>query len=385
MRRNGRNLSSLSPGRKGAGGDWSNTPAAHRLSLIIPTYNERENLPVLLERIDKALSGIGHQVVVVDDSSPDGTWEVASQAAAESGNVVLVKRPGKMGLASAFLEGLKQSDGELVGLMDADLQHPPELLPGLLKAIEEGADIAVASRFVRGGGVGEWSAPRRLVSWGARLLATLALPKTSGVRDTMSGYFVMKREVIAGLSMSSSGFKVLLEVLAKGEYGKVAEVPYVFEPRRKGHSKLGSGEIWNYIRHLVRLSLETRGYLTFVRFCLVGLSGVVVNEAVFWALATRLGIYFVLAGGISAEAAIVNNFIWNDYWTFREKALGTPRSRLARFAIFNVNMAGGVLISLVVLYLLATLLGINYLISNLGAIIVSMLWNYAASTKFVWA
>jgi dolichol-phosphate mannosyltransferase len=290
-----------------------------------------------------------------------------------------------MGLASAFLDGLKHADGDIVGLMDADLQHPPELLPELLKGIDEGADIAIASRFVKGGGVSEWSAPRRAVSWGARLMATLALPRTSGVKDTMSGYFVARRDVIGGISLSSRSFKVLLEILAKGNYSKVVEVPYVFEPRRQGHSKLGTGEMWNYVKHLVRLSLETGGYLTFIRFCLVGLSGVIVNEAIFWALATHLGVYYVLAGALSAEAAIVNNFVWNDSWTFKGKARGGSRRRLVRFVVFNVNMAGGVLISLVVLYLLGTVLGINLLVSNLGAIVVSMLWNYAASTKFVWA
>ena len=358
--------------------------AGHRLSLVLPTYNERDNLPVVLERLEQALAGVSHQIIVVDDDSPDGTWQLAEEAARRYGDVLLIRRSGKMGLASAFLDGVKASDGDLIGLMDADLQHPPELLPQLLKAIDDGADIAIASRFVKGGGVGEWSAYRRLVSWGARLLATFALPRTSGVHDTMSGYFVVRREVLSGITLSSRSFKVLLEILAKGHYSKVVEVPYVFEPRRKGHSKLGSGEMWNYVKHLYRLFVETRSYLTFLRFCLVGLSGVVVNEAVFWALTGPLKVYLLVAGALSAEAAIVNNFVWNDSWTFKEKAKATSRSRLVRFALFNVNMAGGVLLSLVVLYLLATVLGINALVANLGAIVVSMLWNYAASTKFVW-
>ena len=356
-----------------------------RLSIVVPTYNERDNLPILLERIQKALQGVSYEVIVVDDNSPDGTWQIAEGASRGSSMVVLVKRSRKMGLASAFIDGLRVARGELVGLMDADLQHPPELLLELVKAIDGGADIAVASRFVKGGGVGSWSAWRRMVSWGARLLATLALPKTSGVKDTMSGYFVAREEIISGMELSSRSFKVLLEILAKGKYRKVVEVPYVFEPRRKGHSKLGSGEMWNYIKHVFRLFVETKSYRTFVKFCLVGLSGVVVNEAIFWALSVRLGIFYLLAGALSAESAIVNNFTWNDSWTFREKAGDrSARAVLYRFLKFNVNMAGGVLIGLVVLYVLTTLLGLNPLISNLFSIVVSMLWNYATSTKFVW-
>jgi dolichol-phosphate mannosyltransferase len=356
-----------------------------RLSIVIPTYNERENLPALLERIEKALRGVSHEVIIVDDNSPDGTWQVAEDAARTSSSVVLVRRPGKMGLASAFVDGLKVARGELVGLMDADLQHPPELLPGLVEAIDGGADIAIASRFVKGGGVGSWSAWRRLVSWGARLLATLALPKTSGVKDTMSGFFVAKAEVVSAIELSSRSFKVLLEVLAKGSYGRVAELPYVFEPRRKGHSKLGSREMWKYLSHVLRLFVETKSYRTFAKFCLVGLSGVVVNETIFWALSVRLAVFYLLSGALSAESAIVNNFIWNDAWTFREKAADrSAGARLSRFFRFNVNMAGGVLIGLVVLYSLTSWLGMNALASNLISIVVSTLWNYASSSRFVW-
>jgi dolichol-phosphate mannosyltransferase len=352
---------------------------------VIPTYNERENLPVLLQRIQRALQGVTYEVIVVDDNSPDGTWEVAEEASRGSAAVVLIRRPGKMGLASAFIDGLKRSRGELVGLMDGDLQHPPEVLASLVKAVNGGADIAIASRFVDGGGVGSWSAWRRLVSWGARLVAALALPRTSGVRDTMSGYFVARADVFSGLSLSTRSFKVLLEILSKGNYRKVVEVPYVFEPRRKGHSKLGSGEMWSYLSHVFHLFVETGSYRTFLKFCIVGLSGVVVNEAIFWALSVRLGVFYLLSGALSAESAIVNNFVWNDSWTFREKAADrSVGAMLSRFMKFNVNMAGGVLIGLAVLYGLTTGLGVDSLLSNLVSIVVSMLWNYAASTKFVW-
>jgi dolichol-phosphate mannosyltransferase len=216
-------------------------------------------------------------------------------------------------------------------------------------------------------------------------LAAVAIPRASGYKDTMSGCFIARREALSGLQLNPRSFKVLLEVLAKGRYGKVVEVPYFFEPRRKGHSKLGPGEMWTYLRHLARLSYETGGYLTFFRFCLVGLSGVFVNEAVFWVSSVPLRVHYLASGAISAEVAIVNNFTWNDRWTFADKSASHSALSLpGRFLRFNVSMIGGVIISLGVLYLLASFLGVNPLISNLVAIVCSTLWNFTASAKLVW-
>ncbi len=228
------------------------------LSLIIPTYNERENLTELIERIQKTLQRYEYTIIVVDDNSPDKTWKVAEDLSKRFSEIQLLRRNEKMGLSSAFLDGLAISKGELVGLIDSDLQHPPEALSRMLDEIQLGADLVVASRYVAGGGVNDWPIPRRVISRAARGLAEVLLPKVRVVRDPMSGYFIVKKESIEDVQLNPGSFKILLEVLVKGNYRRVAEVPYIFENRKRGKSKLGSEEISNYLKHLIKLSVETR-------------------------------------------------------------------------------------------------------------------------------
>jgi dolichol-phosphate mannosyltransferase len=210
------------------------------LSIIVPTYNEAENVRELIERVEASLKGLDFEVIVVDDSSPDGTAEIAEELGKIYGNVKVVKRPRKMGLASAVLDGMKVAKHELIAVMDADLQHPPELLPKLLEKAREGYDIVVASRYVEGGGIEEWGFWRRLISRGATFLAHAFLPKTRGVKDPMSGFFLFRRGVVEGIELNPIGYKLLLEVLVKGRYEKVIEVPYVFKVRKRGKANWGS-------------------------------------------------------------------------------------------------------------------------------------------------
>jgi len=226
------------------------------LSIIVPTYNEAENVRELIERVEASLKGLDFEVVVVDDSSPDGTAEVAEEFGKAYGNVRVVRRPKKMGVASAVLDGMKAAKHELIAVMDADLQHPPELLPKLLEKAMEGYDIVVASRYVEGGGIEEWGFWRRLISRGATLLAHTLLPKTRGVKDPMSGFFVFRRKVVEGVELNPIGYKLLLEVLVRGRYESVAEVPYVFKARRRGRSKLGLKEIFDYVIFLFKLRVK---------------------------------------------------------------------------------------------------------------------------------
>jgi len=355
------------------------------LSLLIPTYNEKENIPELLERIQKTLQSSEYEVIVVDDNSPDETWKVAEGFSKRFSEIRLIRRLGKLGLSSAFLDGLKASKGELVGLIDSDLQHPPEVLTKMLDEISSGADLVVASRYVRGGGVSNWPRSRQVISRGARLLANILLPKVRAVKDPMSGYFIIRRKSIEGIQLYPRSFKILLEILVKGNYRKVVEVPYIFETRKHGKSKLGTEEIWNYLKHLLRLVKETKSYLRVFRFIAVGLIGVVVNESILWFMTARVGFFYLFSAIIGTELAIVNNFVWNDLWTFDDMIRDrTVKSTFSRFLKFNISMVGGTAISLAVLWALTTLFGLNYLFSNLFAIGVAMLWNYLVSITFVW-
>ena len=227
-----------------------------KLSLIIPTYNERDNLPIIIENIHRILSSTDYEIIIVDDNSPDGTWAVAEQLSRKFANVKVIRRARKMDLASAFLQGLIHAEGKIVGLMDADLQHPPELLTKMLNEVRIGADIAIASRYVQGGKVDEWPFHRRIASRSAIALAHLLLPKTKPIKDPISGFFLLKKEAIEGLNLSSQGFKILLEILTKGNYGKVSEIAYTFKPRMRGKSKMRFKELWNYVKHLYRLTKD---------------------------------------------------------------------------------------------------------------------------------
>ena len=203
-----------------------------RLSIVIPTYNERENIAELIEGIEGALRGVNFEIVIVDDNSPDGTAEVAESLNGRYGNIVILRRPTKLGLASAIVAGMKASKGEVVAVMDADLQHPPDLLPKILSEISAGRDVVVASRYAAGGRIKGWSLARRIVSKGAIQLARLLLPEVKRVKDPVSGYFMLKRELLEGLKFEAVGYKFLTELLVKKPKARVAEVPYTFKPRR---------------------------------------------------------------------------------------------------------------------------------------------------------
>lgn len=220
------------------------------LSIIIPTYNERKNLKELVGRIFKAVPE-DSQLIIVDDNSKDGTMELA-KALAEKNNITILERPGKMGLSSAVIDGFKLAKGEIIAVMDADLQHPPEALPGMLERIKNGADFVIGSRLVKGGGSKDWPWHRKFVSLAARIPA---MPLTK-IKDLTSGLFMIKKEVVEGASLNPIGFKICLEIICKGNYKKIEEYPIIFGERRGGKSKLGSKQMWEYLVQLKDLYLN---------------------------------------------------------------------------------------------------------------------------------
>jgi dolichol-phosphate mannosyltransferase len=219
------------------------------VSLVLPTYNERECMELLHERIDAALQPYRHEVIVVDDSSPDGTGEVVRRLG-KSAPYRLLSRRHRMGLSSAVLEGCQAATGNTVVVMDADGSHPPERLPDLIEPIQTGeAEFALGSRHVRGGTEQSFPAVRWMTSW---IAAATARPLTA-VHDPMSGFFAVRRDVVHRAPLTPTGFKVGLEILAKCHPSPVVEVPFHFGERLAGVSKLGPGVIASYGEHLMRL------------------------------------------------------------------------------------------------------------------------------------
>jgi len=218
------------------------------ISIIVPTYNEAESLPRLAEQVFAVLRAhdIEAELVIVDDNSPDGTGDVAERLAGQY-PIRVLHRPGKLGLASAVMDGWNLTDSEIIGVMDADLSHDPEAIPALIQAVRDrGAELAVGSRYVPGGGMEDWPWIRQFVSWTANQLARPFTP----IHDATSGFFFMRRSVVDGVPLNPIGFKIGLEVMAKGRYTRWEEVPYIFTDRKMGRSKFGSKEIINYLKQL---------------------------------------------------------------------------------------------------------------------------------------
>ncbi len=227
------------------------------LSIIVPTYNEAEALPLLIRRLCAAMgrAQLPFEVIVVDDNSPDGTGQVAERLASES-PVRVLHRPGKLGLASAVLDAIPLARGELIGVMDADLSHPPEAVPDMVRAMERtGAGLVVGSRYVHGGGMEDWPLQRQLVSMAANLMTRWLTP----VKDATSGFFILRRESIEGIRLNPLGFKIGLEVFARAKVEGFVEVPYMFTDRKHGSSKFGSREVWYFLKQLALLYVELRG------------------------------------------------------------------------------------------------------------------------------
>lgn len=229
-------------------------------SLIVPTYNERASLERLVSTAHAVLSDhrIDAELVVVDDNSPDGTGELAERLA-ERFPIQVVHRASKLGLGSAVMAGFERARAEILGVMDADLSHPPSALPGLLAAMRAlDADMVVGSRYIAGGGSSGWPWPRRLMSRAGSLLARPLTP----VRDAGSGLFIVRRRAVEGVRVSAAGFKIGLELLCRARIESVAEIPFLFTDRAAGRSKMSMREGMGYLaqlRDLYGLRLKTRG------------------------------------------------------------------------------------------------------------------------------
>ena len=233
--------------------------ASKQFGLVIPTLNEVGNIPTLIDRIQNALAGIGieYELLVVDDDSSDGTAELVQRYASADPRIRLLVRKGQRGLAGAVIHGWNNTEANWLGVIDADLQHPPETLPALIEAMRTGSDIAVASRYASNGTVGNWNAFRHFVSR-CSTWATVPLQKKKGVmvKDPMSGFFIVRRECIDGLDLQPYGFKILLEILVKGRIKNAMEVPFQFATRHSGRSKADFKVAMHYFSLLGKLSRE---------------------------------------------------------------------------------------------------------------------------------
>lgn len=359
------------------------TATGPEVAIVIPTFNERDNIARLVEQLDHSLAGIAWEAIFVDDQSPDGTMQTVRALGRHDPRVRGILRVGRRGLAGAGIEGLLATSAPYVAVMDGDLQHDARLLPRMLVALVSGsADLVIGSRYVEGGSVGAFEPRRRLAS---NVSTALARQMTKlDVADPMSGFFMIRQDAFQRLAplLAPEGFKVLFDILAtaRGRL-RVVEMPFVFGARTAGSSKLDVRNAFDFLGLLV--SKLSRGLipLRFVSFMFVGLTGVLVHLA-----ALRIGL---LSGASFAQAqvgatvmAMTSNFFMNNAITYRDLRLNGVaafKGLLIFYAICGVGALSNVGV--------ATWLYVNepvWWIAGLGGSVIGAVWNYMMSSKVLW-
>lgn len=343
------------------------------LSIVIPTYNEEENIEELINKIQSEFkkNKIFGEIIVVDDNSKDKTRNILEKIKIDNSNLKTVYRSGKLGLSSAVIEGWKVSSGKILGVMDADLSHLPEKIKDLFFPIKnKEVELTIGSRYVKGGKIIGWNLKRKIMSRGATYLSRVY----TSVKDPMTGYFMLNREIIKNSKLNARGFKILLEVILKGNYKKIKEVPITFVNRTKGKSKAGMGEIFFYLRNLLEYIPYTRKPIKeFFKFGVVGAIGTLINVGVLFSLTELAKVYYLFSAIISFFIAMTSNFILNKIWTFREEFKEGVSRKFAQFSVVSIL---ALIFNLAFLYIFTEFFGIHYLISQLLAICLSLIINF---------
>ncbi|MBU0766691.1 glycosyltransferase family 2 protein [Patescibacteria group bacterium] len=360
------------------------------ISLILPTYNEAENIPELLPKIEEILSGIPHEIIIVDDDSPDKTWQVALDLSQNKEDVHVIRRVDKRGLSSAVIDGFLAAKGDVFAVMDADGQHDMELLPKLYVAVKENNGLAIGSRYIEGGSVGGWDERRHFLS---KIATKMALHICSvKVKDPMSGFFALDRKVFEEVlpRLNPKGFKILLDLLVHvPKETKATETPYTFGVRQLGKSKLSWKVQIEFLEYLYDVTVGRFIPLTFVKFCIVGTFGVFVHLIAYGVISRSImdgdpltigGFSFAVIG--ATEIAIIFNYLLNNSWTFaHQKLRGT--SAIVGFFKYNVACSFGALANWAVSAYLFSIGWIDFLAVFTGAI-VGVMWNYTMNRMFTW-
>jgi dolichol-phosphate mannosyltransferase len=354
------------------------------LSIIIPTYNEAGNVKKIVKQINAILKTepCHYEILFVDDSQ-DHTPRILEQLVHEFPVVRTIHRQNKTGLASAVVEGFQHCLGSKIIVMDADLQHPPELLPLLFKRLAE-ADIVIPSRFVAGGSDGGLNVIRRAISWTARTIGRLAIKKLHNISDCTSGFFGLNRAVITNAHLDPIGWKILIEVLVKGNYHSVHEIPYVFQTRDSGKSKMSLQEQGNFLRHIARLIRSSPEDRRFYAFCAVGACGVIVNLVSLNLLLTVFHLDNLTASIQAGLIAVIHNFLGNDTFTWRERKQTVFWKRLIQLPQFTFLCGLGIMITTLIAQLLA-LFGCNVYSGQLVGIILASRWTFTANNRWTWS
>jgi dolichol-phosphate mannosyltransferase len=362
----------------------SKTLCGYDLSVIVPTFNEVDNVSELVSRLDACLEDISWEVIFVDDDSPDGTANLLRTFAAVDPRVRCLRRIGRRGLSSACIEGMLSSSALYLAVIDGDLQHDETLLPQMIKILRSGdADIVVGSRYTVGGETGEWGAKRLAMSHFATLLSRRIV--RADLKDPMSGFFMIRRGAFeyAVRNLSGVGFKILLDLFASSPTPlRYMELPYRFQLRRAGESKLDSHVAWDFLMLLLDKLIGHIVPVRFAAFALVGGLGIVIHLLVFFLLFREITGNFALSQSVAAAVAMTSNFALNNLLTYRDMRL-KGWSLLRGWASFTLVCSLGMLANVgIASYLFLT--KTFWLLSALAGILVGAVWNYAVTAVFTW-
>jgi dolichol-phosphate mannosyltransferase len=362
--------------------DRTTAPRGVELTVVVPTFNEHDNVEVLLSRLDAALCGIEWEVVYVDDDSPDGTAAKIRVLAQNNPRVRCLQRIGRRGLSTAVIEGMLASCAPYLAVIDADLQHDETLLPRMLAMIKaDDLDVVVGSRHTEGGGIGDWDRRRATISNVAARLARLIVP--ADLTDPMSGFFMMTRPAFerAVRCLSGQGFKILLDLFASTPIAfRFKEVPYVFGQRQHGESKLDSFVIWEYLMLLIDKLVGRYVPARFVSFAAIGGLGVVVHFTTLY-FGLKL-VAFPAAQAIATFVAMTSNFALNNMLTYRDRRLTGRRFVTGLLSFYAVCSLGAV--ANVGIASAAFAHHYTWWVSGLAGAVVGVVWNYAVSSVLTW-
>ncbi|MBS0366399.1 MAG: glycosyltransferase family 2 protein [Proteobacteria bacterium] len=358
--------------------------SAPELCIVVPVFNERDNVRALVMELAAVLDGLAWEVIFVDDDSPDGTAQAVRELDLYRARVRCLQRIGRRGLSTACTEGMLASSAPFLAVMDGDLQHDPKILPAMLGLLRGGeVELAVGSRYVEGGSTADWNSRRRAVSRLATRLGHVLAPDE--LRDPMSGFFMLRRSLLeqSVRNLSSLGFKILLDIFAScGRPIVFREVPYVFRTRRAGVSKLDSLVAWEYLMLLADKLVGRWVPVRFIAFAAVGAAGVAVHLSVLNVSYRALGAAFVTAQGIATGVSIVFNYALNNLLTYRDK-----RRRGLHWLTGLVSFVAACSIGAVANVSVAAYLfdrHLPWVIAALGGITAGAVWNYAISSVYTW-
>ena len=371
------------PGAHHVSGEPAVRPALE-LSVVVPTFNERANVPVLFGKLEQALAGMEWEVIYVDDHSPDGTSDAVRELARTHRRVRSIERVGRRGLASACIEGMMSSSAPYIAVMDADLQHDERVLPEMLRKIkEQELDVVIASRRVAGGSMGDFAKDRvKLSDMGTRMSRIVC---RCDVTDPMSGFFVVEAEFLRATvpHLTGSGFKILLDLLSSSRVPpRTGEVPFRFRSRELGESKLDVNVEIEYLFLIVDKLIGGWVPTRFVLFMLVGALGVVVHLAVLTPIYVYRGHTFWKAQAMATLAAMAFNFVLNNIVTFRDRKLRGLKLVKGAITFFLACSLGAVMNVAFANLLIGH--SVPWYVAGASGTAISSVWNYAVNTVLTW-